>query len=160
MPAPLSTDQVWQTIDKRSFGTLSWVTPRGEARNAGIVYTVRRRRLFIGTGNDSWKAKHIRLNGSVALNINIPKRIPFMPWVAIPDATIAFHGTAALTDGVNADNEVIQALLRGMSNQSELRKTLTVITVEPKGHFVTYGVGVPLLDMRDPEKAGGRVSVA
>ena len=49
------------------FAVLSYVTPKSHARSAGIVYTVRDRVLYIGTGKDSWKAKHIVRNPNVAL---------------------------------------------------------------------------------------------
>jgi hypothetical protein len=35
----------------------------------------------------------------------------------------------------------------------------TVIVVEPVGEFVTYGVGVSLMEMRDTVKARGRAPV-
>jgi hypothetical protein len=35
-----------------------------------------------------------------------------------------------------------------------------VIEIVPEGTFVTYGVGVPLLKMRDPVAARARVPVA
>lgn len=34
-----------------------------------------------------------------------------------------------------------------------------LLEIRPTGHFVTYGVGVSLLDMRHPQKARGRVPV-
>ncbi|MCS6843056.1 MAG: hypothetical protein NZ528_01840 [Caldilineales bacterium] len=34
-----------------------------------------------------------------------------------------------------------------------------LIEVTPRGEFVTYGVGVPLWQMRDPEQALGRAPV-
>jgi hypothetical protein len=35
-----------------------------------------------------------------------------------------------------------------------------VIEVVPQADFITYGVGVPLMQMRFPDKARGRVAVA
>jgi len=35
-----------------------------------------------------------------------------------------------------------------------------LIEVTPQGEFVTYGVGVSLMEMRDPAKARGRAAVA
>ncbi|MDH3202087.1 MAG: hypothetical protein OEM15_14445 [Myxococcales bacterium] len=49
--------------------------------------------------------------------------------------------------------------MRGMVEDPKLVAETCVIEVEPTGHFVTYGVGVPLLAMRDSKKARGRVSV-
>ena len=50
MPANITTDQVWREVEKRSFAVLGYVTPKGEARTAGIVYTVRDRQVYIVTG--------------------------------------------------------------------------------------------------------------
>jgi hypothetical protein len=159
MPAPVATDLVWNEIEKRVFAVLSYVNPKGQARSAGIVYVVRDRVLYIGTGDDSWKAKHIALNPNVALCVNIPKRIPFLPWIKIPDATILFSGAARVLTVDETSPDIIDALLKGMVDDPALRETTRVVEVRPAGDFVTYGVGVPLLEMRDPEKAGGRAPV-
>jgi hypothetical protein len=37
---------------------------------------------------------------------------------------------------------------------------MCVIEVQPVGDFITYGVGIPLMTMRQPEKARGRVAAA
>jgi hypothetical protein len=34
-----------------------------------------------------------------------------------------------------------------------------LVEITPVGEFVTYGVGVRLMDMREPEKARGRAPV-
>lgn len=160
MPAPITADLVWNEIEKRLFAVLSYVTPKAQARSAGIVYVVRDRTLYVGTGKESWKAKHIRLNPNVALNVTIPKRIPFLPWIKIPDATIAFSATATVQSMRETAPEIIDALMKGMADQEEIVAESCMLVIRPTGHFVTYGVGVPLLDMRDPEKARGRTPVA
>ena len=119
MSAPVTTDLIWSEIERRLFAVLSYVNPKGQARSAGIVYIVRDRILYVGTGADSWKARHIRENPNVALNVTIPKRIPFMPWIKIPDATIAFSGTARLIPASEAEPEVIAALMKGMVDDRE-----------------------------------------
>ena len=160
MPAPITADLVWNEIEKRLFAVLSYVTPKAQARSAGIVYVVRDRTLYVGTGKESWKAKHIRLNPNVALNVTIPKRIPVLPWIKIPDATIAFSATATVQSMRETAPEIIDALMKGMADQEEIVAESCMLVIRPTGHFVTYGVGVPLLDMRDPEKARGRTAVA
>jgi hypothetical protein len=50
--------------------------------------------------------------------------------------------------------------MRAIPDHSELVAQISIIEVEPTGHFVTYGVGVPLLAMRDPKTARGRAPVA
>jgi len=159
VPAPITTDLVWNEIEKRVFAVLSYVTPRGHARSAGIVYVARGRVLYVATEVQSWKAKHIRLNPNVALNVTIPKSVPLMPWIKIPAATIAFSGTARVLSAREADPAVIQALMRGMADDPERVANTSLLEIHATGDFVTYGVGVPLLDMRDPKKARGRTPV-
>jgi hypothetical protein len=160
MPASITTDLVWGEVEAQRFAVLSYVTPKAEARSAGVVYIVRDRKLYVRASTDSWKARHIHLNPRVALNVTIPKRVPFIPWIKIPAATIALNGAARVVAAKDADPGVIRALTRAIPDHSELIAETSIIEVEPTGDFLTYGVGVPLLAMRDPKTARGRVPVA
>ena len=51
---------------------------------------------------------------------------------------------------------MLQPLFRGLENVSE---ETAIIEVTPKGDFVTYGVGVSFMGMRDTENARGRAVV-
>ena len=159
MPVSITTDLVWAEVEAQRFTVLSYVTPKAEARSAGVVYVVRDRKLYVRASADSWKARHIHLNPHVALNVTFPKRIPFMPWIKIPAATIAFHGAARVVAAQDAEPGVIQAIGRAIPDHSGLRTPMSIIEVEPAGHFLTYGVGASLLAMRDPETARARVPV-
>jgi hypothetical protein len=160
MPAPITTELVWSEIEKRSFAVLSYVTPRGEARSSGIVYVVVGRKFYIRVASDSWKAKHIGRNPNVALNVTIPKRVPLMPWIQIPQATVALQGTARLLGAEEVGQPVLDALDHATAHEPEGGVVMRFLEVSPRGHFATYGVGVSLLTMRDPERARGRVAVA
>jgi hypothetical protein len=46
-----------------------------------------------------------------------------------------------------------------MTEEARTRENLCVIEVTPEKDFLTYGVGVPLMKMRDPEEARGRAPV-
>ena len=59
---------------------------------------------------------------------------------------------------VSAD--VKYALLRGLAEDEDRVADMCIIAVEPVGDFVTYGVGMPMMQMRDTEKARNRVPVA
>jgi hypothetical protein len=159
MPAPITTDLVWKEIEKRSFAVLSYVNPKGRARSAGIVYVPIDRVLYVRVAKDSWKAKHIRLNPHVALNVTISKRVPFMPWIKIPDATIAFSGTGRVVPMNEVEPRLLEAIQGELIEGHGILDENCIIEIHPTGHFVTYGVGVSLLDMRDPEKARGRTPV-
>ncbi len=158
MPAPVTSDLVWREIEKRSFAVLSYVNPKGQPRSSGIVYIPIERVLYVRVAKDSWKAKHIRRNPHVALNVTIPKRVPFMPWIDIPDATIAFSGTARVLAMGEVEPKLLDTLLGRMIDHEDNHENC-IIEIHPTGHFATYGVGVSLLDMRDPKKARGRTPV-
>ncbi len=159
MAAPVTTDSVWNAMERQLFAVLGFVTPKGEARTAGIVYIVRSRLIYIGTGRDSWKARHIAKNPHVSLTVTIPKRIPFWPWIKIPAATITSQGRAEVQAVEAVEPKILQALTHGVELEPDAAANFAVIKVKPCGEFVTYGVGVPLLTMRKPEQARGRAPV-
>jgi hypothetical protein len=159
MPATPSTEHVWEEVSRQIFAVLGFVSAKGEARTAGIVYTVAGRELYLGTDRRSWKTRHIEGNPNVSLTVTIAKRIPFVPWIKIPPATVTFQGKAAVLTLDQAPPKVQRALFRGLELNAEARERVCVIRVQPAGEFVTYGVGVPLLTMRKPEPARGRAPV-
>jgi hypothetical protein len=160
MSLSLPSSQVWAELEKELFAVLGMVTPKGHARTAGIIYIVRDRKLYIGTGADTWKARHVAANPNVSLTIPIAKRIPLLPWIKIPAATITFSGTARLIPMEQAGPELLSAVFRQQATDNAALSNQVIIEVTPQGDFVTYGVGVPLMKMRSPELARGRAPVA
>ncbi len=159
MTVQLTTEQVWAAIGKELFAVLGMATAQGEARTVGIVYSVHARRLYIATEKDTWKARHVLSNPHVSMTIPIARRVPFMPWMKIPAATITFPGMARVLEVAETPEEVLRGVLRGLASDAETRARMAIIEVTPEREFVTYGVGVSLLDMRFPEKARGRAAV-
>ena len=159
MTIQLSTEQVWQAIEKELFAVIGMVTARNEARTVGVVYVVRDRKLYIGTGKQAWKVRHIAGNPHVSLTIPIAKRIPFLPWIKIPAATITFSGTARILTAYETPPDLLKAVFRGLAEDEELMAESCLIEVTPAKEFVTYGVGVSLMTMRHPSKARGRAPV-
>ena len=159
MSLQLTSEQVWQVVNKELFAVIGMVTANDEARTVGVVYVVRDGKLYIGTGQDTWKARHIRSNPHVSITIPIAKRIPIMPWIKIPAATVTFSGTARLISANEAPRTLMQAVFRQMADDAARMTTSCLIEVTPEKEFVTYGIGVPLLQMRQPEKARGRAPV-
>ena len=157
--AHVNQNQVWEEINKQLFGVLGMVTSNGAARTVGVVYIENDGRLYISSQKQAWKIRHIAQNPQVSLTIPIHKRIPFLPWIKIPAATITFAGQAHLRDYEEVSAEVVQKLFRGMEMSTQEQQQLAVIEVTPASDFVTYGVGVSMSDMRDPQKARGRVAL-
>ena len=78
----------------------------------------------------------------------------------IPAATITFSGEARILDSADVASDILKALYRGIKMDDELMTDSCVIEVTPVGDFITYGVGMPMMQMRSPEKARGRIAVA
>jgi hypothetical protein len=160
MTLQLAGAQVWQELRKELFAVLGMVSASGEARTAGVVYIVHDRKLYIATKKTAWKTRHIQHNPHVSLTVPIARRIFFMPWIKIPAATITFSGTARVLDASAVSGEVLRALFRGLEQNPAEMETAAIVEVEPAGEFVTYGVGISLMQMRFPDKARGRAPIA
>jgi Pyridoxamine 5'-phosphate oxidase len=159
MTTQLTTDQVWREIEQNPFAILGMVTPQGEARTVGVVCVVDDHKLYIGTLKAAWKTKHIAHNPHVSLTIPIAKRLPFLPWVKIPAATITFSGLARVREHCDVSADLLRRLYRDVAKDANAMATSCVIEVVPQKEFITYGVGIPLMQMRFPDKARGRVAV-
>jgi len=158
--ATLTTEFVWQELEKEFFAVLGMVTAKGEARQAGVIYIVHYRKLYINTSTTAWKTRHIKNNPHISVTVPIPKRVPFMPWIKIPSAVITFSGLGKVSEASDMPQEILAALIRGRERYNEMLATMSIIEIEPQGNFLTYGVGVSLIEMRDTEKARGRAPVA
>ena len=156
--ARLTTEQIWQQLAKASFAVLGYVTPAGEPRSSGVVYTTADRRLYVAVAPDSWKARHVAASGRVAVTVPV-RRGGILSLVApIPPATISFHATAVVYPaGSPEDRSRLREL--GSLVPAERRASACLIEVVPEGAFVTYGLGVSLSKLRSPAAARARVPV-
>ena len=153
MTLQLTSDQVWQEIEKNLFGVLGMVTAKNESRTVGINFVVDGHKLCFNTEKRMWKTKHIAANPHVSLTMPISKRIPFIPWLKIPPATITYSGEAKVLAHSDVKAEVLQKLYRNVNIDEQAMAELCVIEVTPQKDFITYGVGIPLMQMRFPDKA-------
>lgn len=152
-----TTASVWDAMEHNVFGVLAFTNAKGEPRSAGIVYVVDGRSLYVSTAHDSWKVRHIRANPVVSMTVAIPKRIPFLPFIKVPAATVTFHGDAEVLEVGEVDPAVRTRLFRSSRVDDDMVATIRIIHVVPRGHFVTYGIDVPLLDLADHDRARDRV---
>lgn len=159
MSLKLTTEQVWDELEKELFAVLGVVTAKGEARTVGIVYIVNDRKIYLSSKTNAWKVRHIKSNPHVSFTVPIAKRIPLLSWIKIPAATITFSGKARIRETSDLDDDLLHALFRGFEKDAELMADTSVIEIEPLGDFITYGVGIHLMEMRHPEKARGRAPV-
>jgi hypothetical protein len=159
MATRLTAAQVWEQIEQNLFAVLGMVTAHGEARTVGVVYVVNDHKLYVGTQRAAWKTKHIAQNPHVSVTIPIAKRLPFVPWIKIPAATITFSGVARVLEHRDLSADLLARLYHDVVKDAEAMAASCVIEIAPEKEFVTYGVGTSLMEMRFPEKARGRVTV-
>jgi hypothetical protein len=107
---------------------------------------------------ESWKARHISASGQVAVTVPVRRGGLLALVLPIPPATISFHARAIVHPAgavaVGALSKELAALL-----PAERRASACVIEVIPEGAFVTYGLGVSLIQMSNPVAARTRIPV-
>jgi hypothetical protein len=156
--ARVTTEQVWRALAATSFAVISHVTPDGQPRSSGVVYATAGRRLYVVVAADGWKARHIALNNHVAVTVPVRRGGILSLLFPIPPATISFQATAM----VHAEGWAkLSTALKDIETliPPERRASSTVLEIIPEGRFVTYGIGVSLLQMRDPAAARAHVPV-
>ena len=154
----LTSAQVWQAMAATNFAVVGMVNTVGHARTAGVVIVTDRPHVRFMSGRQEWKVRHIEQNPHVSVTVPIPKRIPLLPMIKVPAATITFRGTARLVDPANAAPGVLKALTGGLE-LGETAQDMTVVEITPQGDFVTYGIGMRVDKMRDTQFARGRAPV-
>lgn len=158
MSGSLTTEQVWKTLDDTIFGVLAFVNRDGHPRTAGVCYVVDARSLYISTAKDMWKVRHIAANPNVSMTVTLPKRVPFLPFIDIPAATITFRGEAQILEVGDIPPSVFARLPMGKETDSSVLDQTAIIRIVPRGDFVTYGIAMPITQMRKHEEAHGRAA--
>jgi len=155
----VATERVWRALGRASFAVLAHVTPRGEPRSSGVMYTVDGRRLYTVVAADSWKAKHIALHPRVSVTVPVRRGGLLSLVFPIPPATVTFQAEATVHPAAPlADLDVPRQLASLLPPDAQ--RTSRIIELRPVGEFVTYGIGVSLIAMRTPARARGRASVS
>jgi hypothetical protein len=156
--AALTTEDVWRALDSATFAVLSHVTPSGEPRSSGVLYTVVDRRLYVAVARDGWKARHIPVTGLVAVTVPVRRGGLLALVLPIPPATVSFHATARVTPADVLTSGPLRERLAPLLPPERLTSS-SLVEIRPEGAFVTYGLGVSLRDMRHPDRARARVRV-
>lgn len=155
----ITKEQIWRTIARSSFAVIGYLTPSGEPRSSGVVYRTLDRRMYVAVAPDSWKARHIAVDGRVSVTVTVRRGGVMSLLMPIPPATISFHGNAVVHP---AGSPEVGPLLEQLGSllPAERRTSAAIIEIVPDGAFVTYGIGVSLSKMRDPAAARARVPVS
>jgi hypothetical protein len=154
----LTSAQVWHALARASFAVVSYVTPSGKPRSSGVVYASAGKRLYAVVAADSWKARHIAASGQVAVTVPVRRGGLLSLLLPIPPATISCHAVAIVHPPGPIASGAVPAQLTSLL-PAERRDNSCVIEIVPEGWFVTYGIGVSIMKMRDTSAARARVPV-
>jgi hypothetical protein len=118
-----------------------------------------RRRLYLVTAPDSWKARQISDGDQVAVTVPIRRGGGLLSLIIpIPPATVSFHATARVHPaGPVSSGPAPKRLVSHLPKQR--REAGCLLELVPEGDFLTYGLGVPLQDMAKPDAALAHVPV-
>jgi hypothetical protein len=153
----VNSARVWAEVGKASFAIISYVTPSGEPRSSGIVYGVHDRHLYVAVAPDSWKARQIADGQQVAVTVPV-RRGGFLTLLApIPPATVSFHARAMVHPAGSLDIGSVSRKLESLLPKD--RRAATILELVPEGVFLTYGIGVSLIEMANPVTAKAHVSI-
>ncbi len=153
-----TTDQVWREVSKGSFLVLSFTTREGWPRSCGILYATSGRRVFVEVHPGSLKAHEIHDGDQVAVTVPVRRGGLLSLLMPIPPSAISFHARVILHPLGTLDLGTISKTFAGLPEY--VRKGSIVLELEPEGKFLTFGIGVPLMEMRDLNKMFGRTPVA
>lgn len=157
--ASVTTEVVWKALAKSSFAVVAHANAAGEPRSSGVVYGIAGRRMYVAVAADGWKARQIVTGQDVAVTVPVRRGGLLALLMPIPPATITFHARATVHPAGSLDIGTVSTDL--LKLVPEARKDgSTVIELVPEGRFLTYGIGVSLMDMARPELALARVPVA
>ena len=84
------------------------------------------------------------------------ERVPFLPFIKVPAATITFRGEAQILEVGDIPVSVFERLPRGRESDPSVLDRTAIIRIVPRGEFVTYGIAMPITQMRKHEEAHGR----
>jgi hypothetical protein len=149
---------VWRELAHQSFAILSHVDGRGVPRSSGVVYGLHQQRLYVVVAPEGRKARDIATGDHVSVTVPVRRGGVLALAMPIPPATITFQAVAAVYPPGSPDVPTLPAGLARLLPPDDA--TACLIELTPVGRFLTYGIGIGLLDMRIPSRARGSVPVA
>jgi hypothetical protein len=148
------TQEVWRDLAKQSFAVVGHLNNDGEPRSSGVVYALVGHRMFVAVAPDSWKARALQTGDQVSVTVPVRRGGPLSLIFPIPPATISFHATVTVHPAGSVTRSSLPTELRRLLPETG-DAPICILELTPAGRFLTYGVGVSLMAMRDPAVAVG-----
>jgi hypothetical protein len=138
-------------MGQANFAVVGMVSAAGHARTAGVVIATDRPFVRFMSGRREWKVRHIESNPHVSVTVPVPKRVPLLPMIKVPAATITFHGTAPLLDPADAAPDVVKALT-GRLELGETAQGMTVVERPASARTASVAVNHRSRRRRQPDR--------
>jgi uncharacterized pyridoxamine 5'-phosphate oxidase family protein len=144
--------EVINILKKKNWLVLSTVDKNNVPYSAVVVYQSDGKVIYFMTGRNTLKAKNIKDNNSVSVTIPFWKGF-FHKILPAPPAELYFTAKAEIKpfDNVEA-RKIFSKYLKYQENVEHLDDNIW-IKIIPDKRISTYGVGIRLFQMRNPEKA-------
>jgi nitroimidazol reductase NimA-like FMN-containing flavoprotein (pyridoxamine 5'-phosphate oxidase superfamily) len=148
--------EVRKILRKNMWCVLSTVGDKDQPHSSVIAYQSDGYALYFMTGPDALKTRDINKNEKVAITIPFRKGF-FHKLIPAPPAELHFQARAV---SVSKDDETARQILARfikISEKADVEEDSVWYKLIPSNIISTFGVGIRLLSMRNPEKARNMV---
>jgi uncharacterized protein YhbP (UPF0306 family) len=145
--------EVRDTIKKNRWLTLSTSSPKGIPQSSVVVYASDGYTIIILTGKDTFKVRNIIENPRVSVTIPFYKNFIHRMITVAPPAAISFRARAETLEFETSEAaDMYKKVLKFDLPENIIEDSLW-IRLTPGNSATCHGVGVGLLELRDPVKA-------
>lgn len=151
-------NEVRKIIKKNMWLVLSTVGKEEQPHSSIIMYQSDGYDIYFETSENSLKARNIRDNNKISVTIPFRKNF-FHKIIPAPPAELHFK---AIAEFISKDDEKAREIMKKIlkyEEQAGVQDGSVWIKIVPSNIISTFGVGVKLLDMRNPEKARNLVNM-
>ena len=145
--------EVRDIIKKNRWLTLSTTSPRGIPQSSVVVYASDGYIIYVLTGKNTVKVRNITKNQRVSVTIPFYKNLIHRMIGVAPPAAISFKARAETLDFSDSEAACMYKKVLNFDLPENLVEDSLWIRLTPGNSASCYGVGISLLELRDPLKA-------
>ena len=145
--------EVRDIIRKNRWLTLSTSSTKGAPQSSVVVYASDGYIIYILTGKKAAKIRNIAENNNVSVTIPFYKNLLHRMIGVAPPASISFKAKAETLEYGDGKAATLYRKVLGFDLPENLIEDSVWIKLIPGGYATCHGVGVNMLELRDPLKA-------
>ncbi len=150
--------EIRKIIKKNIWLVLSTVDKEEQPHSSVVMYQSDGYDIYFETGEYTLKARNIRVNNKISVTIPFRKSF-FHKIIPAPPAELHFKAIAEFTSKDDEKTRKIMEKVLKYEEKAGIEDETVWIKIVPSDIISTFGVGVKLLDMRNPEKARNLVKL-